>query len=171
MTVSGGEALAQSDFVAELLCACKEAGLHTAVDTAGDVPFSAFEAVLPCTDLFLYDIKAADAELHRRGCGRDNQRILDNLHHLCALGANVRLRVPVIPGFNDEPEEMEAIGALIASLPGSYALDLLRFHRMGASKYQHLQLPYRAEDLLPPDDERMCLLASVLTPYCESLHI
>lgn len=171
VTVSGGEALLQADFVAELLCALRRRGIHTAVDTAGDVPFSAFEAVLPHTDLFLFDIKAADPELHRQGCGRDNLRILANLRRLCGAGAPVRLRVPVIPGFNDTPEAMTAIGEIIGSLPGRRPLDLLRFHRMGEAKYGHLGQAYRAGELEPPDDEKMRLLAKALSPHCDGIEI
>lgn len=171
VTVSGGEALLQSEFVAELLAACRERGIHTTVDTAGDVPFSALEAVLPYTDMFLFDIKAADAELHRQGCGRDNARIVDNLRRLCERGAEVRLRVPVIPIYNDTDEAMRAIGALIGTLHGSHPLDLLRFHRMGGAKYEHLALPYPAGNLEPPDDGRMVALAAILAPYCASVQI
>jgi pyruvate formate lyase activating enzyme len=171
VTVSGGEVLLQSGFAAALLAECKQAGMHTAVDTAGDVPYDAFEAVLPYTDLFLFDVKAADPALHRKGCGKDNRRILENLRRLSAGGANVRLRIPVIPGFNDNEEAIGQIGALICALPGRHPTDLLRFHRMGAEKYTSLQRTYRAEALESPDDARMQALADVLKTCCVSVQI
>ncbi len=171
ITASGGEALLQSAFVAELFAACMQSGLHTALDTAGDVPFQAFEDVLPHTDLILYDIKAADPTLHRRGCGTDNLRILDNLHRLCALEVELRLRVPVIPGFNDDAAAIKDIGRLIRTLPGAYKLDLLRFHRMGGIKYDALHVDYPAANIEPPGDAQMSALADVLRPYCAEVNI
>ena len=171
MTISGGEALLQSSFAAELLAACKREGIHTAVDTAGDVPYQAFEDVLPYTDLFLYDVKAASPGLHRKGCGKDNGRIVENLRRLSESGAEIRLRIPVIPGFNDNPEEMERIGALIGSLSGKQPADLLRFHRMGAVKYEGLQREYAAKAFEPPDDALMRRLAEILKPHCACIQI
>ena len=161
VTLSGGEVLLQSAFAAEVLAALRAEGIHTAVDTAGDVPYEAFEQVLPHTELFLYDVKAADPEQHREGCGRDNGRILANLRHLSGAGANIRLRVPVIPGFNDADARMEGIAALIAGLPERHPVDLLRFHRMGSGKYEGLDQSYRAQALSPPDDQRMEALAGL----------
>jgi pyruvate formate lyase activating enzyme len=159
ITVSGGEALLQPVFAAAFLAACRENGWHTAVDTAGEVPFSAFEAVLPYTELFLYDIKVIDPARHTQGCGTDNRRILDNLRRLSALGAEIRLRVPVVPGFNDDEAAMAEIGAFTQTLPRAHPLDLLRFHRMGAVKYKNLRRTYPANDITPPDDTRMRALA------------
>ncbi len=166
VTLSGGEALMQGEFAGEVLRLLRERGIRTAVDTAGDVPYSAFERVAGAADLFLFDIKTAEGWRHERGCGRGNARILGNLHRLCQTGANIRLRVPVIPGFNDSAEAMRAIGGVIGGLPGRYPLDLLRFHRMGAQKYAALGIAYRAEESAPPDDEAMRGFAKELRPYC-----
>ncbi len=139
VTCSGGECLLQADFLRAFLAACRAQGIHTAVDTAGHLPWTAFAAVLPHTDLFLYDIKCADAALHRVGTGADNRLILDNLHRLCDAGAEVIVRVPVIPGFNDTPTEQAAIAALLEPLP-IRAVELLPYHRMGEHKFAALGL-------------------------------
>ena len=176
VTVSGGEALLQSRFAAEFLRVCKESGIDTAVDTCGDVPFSAFEEVLPYADLFLYDIKAADPGLHKKGCGRDNGRITENLRRLSHMafegsGTDIRLRIPVIPGFNDCSEEMERTAELIGSLPSKHSADLLRFHRMGMIKYDGLGIDYAAADTEPPSDNKMTELAGILKPVCKRVEI
>jgi pyruvate formate lyase activating enzyme len=166
VTVSGGEPLLQPEFVAAFLALCRERGWHTAVDTAGDVPYAAFESVLPYTDLFLYDLKTADNEKHRQGCGSGNGRILANLNRLSAAGAAIRIRIPVIPGYNDGDTDIMKTGEVIAKLPNAHPVDLLRFHRMGSVKYDGLRQTNAAAELTPPSDGRMRRLAEILSKYC-----
>ena len=139
VTCSGGECMLHVDFLCELLRKCKEKGIHTAVDTAGDVPFESFEKVLPYTDLFLYDIKAISDELHREGTGVSNRRILENLEKLAEKGADIIVRIPVIGGFNDEENELLAIKAFIDRL-GIKKVELLPYHAMGEHKYEALSM-------------------------------
>ena len=141
ITCSGGEPLLQVDFLRELLSLCKQAGLHTAVDTAGNLPFSAFEAVLPVTDLFLYDIKAVTPALHRQATGVDNRQILENLPRLLSAGGRVLIRVPVVQEYNGTLEELAAIGDYLAPL-GPLTVELLPYHDYGAGKYGTMGLPY-----------------------------
>ena len=108
---SGG--MLQPDFLASLLRLCRENRVHTAVDTAGCVPFRSFEKILPCTDLFLYDIKLMDPEKHREYTGAGNEIILANLARLLRAGQRVWIRVPIIPGVNDTIEEMRRIRAFL----------------------------------------------------------
>ena len=136
VTLSGGECMLYPDFVAALAAACKREGISVAVDTAGDVPFAYFETLLPLTDLFLYDLKALDVDLHRRGTGRGNTRILQNLEGLVQCGGNVLIRIPLIPGFN-EGEEAERIAAFCAERGLAY--EILPYHRFGESKEKALQ--------------------------------
>ena len=117
MTCSGGEPLTQSEFVAELMRAAKAAGISTALDTAGNVDYSAFERVLPFTDLILYDLKCIDPELHRRVTGAGNALILENLRRLATEGVPIWIRIPVVPGVNDNIENMAATAAFLATLP------------------------------------------------------
>ena len=171
VTVSGGEALAQSEFVAALLAGCRREGLHTVVDTCGDVPYEAFRQVLPHTSLFLYDLKAADAALHRRGTGRDNRRILKNLRSLSGEGAEILVRVPVIPGFNDSPGEIERIGQVVRGLPSAPPVELLPFHNMGASKYEALDRPCAAAACIPPPPAHMEALADLMKTYVNDVRL
>ena len=109
VTFSGGECLLQQDFLCEILEKCKAAGIHTAVDTAGHIHWNVFEKVLPYTDLFLYDMKAFDCNIHRKYTGVSNECILENLKKLFEAGANIWIRIPVIPGVNDTVKEMQKI--------------------------------------------------------------
>ena len=136
-TFSGGECMLQPEALAELLERCRAAGIHTAVDTAGDVPWERFERILPWTDLFLYDVKCVSEDLHRAGTGVSNRRILENLQRLSASGAAIRIRVPVIPGFNADEAEMRRIAAFLAGIRHAGA-ELLPYHALGEHKYAAL---------------------------------
>lgn len=154
VTLSGGEPLMQAAFAEEILRGCKAEGLHTAIETAGNVPWSAFERVLPWTDLFLFDIKLADAEKHRRWTGSDNRRILDNFRRLCGSGKEVIVRVPLIPGVNDGAE-FDAIVELARGDVGE--LHILPYHDLGRSKYEQLGIAYPMADAENTDGEiRRC---------------
>jgi pyruvate formate lyase activating enzyme len=140
LTCSGGECLLQPDFAAELLRRARAASLRTAVDTAGHVEWRAFEAVLPYTDLFLYDVKCADPALHRRWTGADNRLVLDNLARLARRGARYWLRIPLIPGVNDSVGELEAVAALIDPIPPPKRVCLIPYHVLGQDKYPQVGL-------------------------------
>lgn len=137
MTLGGGEPLAQADFAAAILQAAKAKEVHTAVETAGHVPWDNFEKVLPYTDLFLYDLKHMDPKTHRQWIGQNNQLILSNLERLRQRTRNIILRTPVIPGFNDNEADIAAI-ARQGRLLGIHELHLLPFHRFGEGKYRLL---------------------------------
>ena len=136
VTFSGGDPMLQADALREVLRACKELGIHTAVDTAGCIPFEAFEKVLPYTDLFLFDIKCIDATLHKAYTGVSNELILENAQKLDACGANIWIRTPVIPGFNDDAEEQSMIDEFVRSLLHVKRHDKLPYHDYGVGKYR-----------------------------------
>ena len=155
VTFSGGEPLLQADFLAETARLCREQGIPSiAVDTAGAVLRQAFEKVLPFVDHFLYDIKAVSEAVHIAGTGVSNRLILDNLQWLDAQGKNIYIRVPVIPGINDDPEEIREIGNRMHSLSSLRELRLLPYHTFGREKYQTLGDPM-PECFPVPDDETM----------------
>jgi len=136
MTLSGGEPLFQPDFTAALLAAAKAEGLHTCLDTSGQAPWERLEALLGDVDLFLFDVKETDPEAHERLTGADGALALANLERLSSAGAAIILRCPLIPGLNDRPEHLQAIGALAGRLPGVKRVDLLPYHALGVSKLQ-----------------------------------
>ncbi len=140
VTFSGGECLLQSDFVAGMLHRIKEQGITTAVDTCGAVEWSAIEKTLPYCDTYLYDVKCADAALHKAYTGLDNTRILENLRKLDESGAVIWIRVPVIPDVNDTESETRAIAEIVNGLQNVRRVTLIPYHTLGKSKYQTLGL-------------------------------
>lgn len=135
VTFSGGECMLQIDFLEEILKTCKENGIHTAVDTAGHVPYEYFERILPYTNLFLYDVKCYDSEKHKKYTGVRNELILENLKKLLATGKSVWVRIPIIPTVNDTVEESQRIKAYISSCGKPEKIELLPYHAMGEHKY------------------------------------
>lgn len=131
VTFSGGECMLYPEFIQELAKKCCQSGIQVAIDTAGNVPWSHFEKVLPYVDCFLYDIKALDPELHRTGTGNGNTLILENLDKLIQTGNSIIIRTPVIPGYNDG-KELEQISRYCAlrGLPH----EKLKYHPLGESK-------------------------------------
>ena len=159
VTFSGGECMLQIDFLEEILKACKENGIHTAVDTAGHVPYESFERILPHTDLFLYDVKCFDSVKHKQYTGVGNKLILDNLKTLLGTGKAVWVRIPIIPTVNDTEEEMQQISALLEAHKNYERVELLPYHAMGQHKYSALGMHARQFDV--PDSNAMELLKSI----------
>lgn len=160
VTFSGGECMLRLDFLCEMLKKCRENGIKTAIDTAGHVPFSHFERVLPFTDLFLYDVKSMDAQVHKQYTGVDNTLILDNLAKLLARGARVWIRVPVVVGINDTEAEMLALSTFLHKHGLPEKIELLPYHAMGESKARAIgREPQRFS---APDKTRLAALAALL---------
>jgi pyruvate formate lyase activating enzyme len=160
-TLSGGEPLLHADFCAELFARLKADGIHCALDTCGKVPWEAFEKVLPHTDMFLYDLKHVDETLHREATGRSNLRILDNLKRLTQCNVPVEIRIPIIPGFNDDPRSVEAIGRLLKGLANIVAVRLLPYHQ-AHSKYEAIGWPDHMPDADTPTAAQMAAIAAQL---------
>ena len=159
VTFSGGECMLQIDFLEEILKACKENGIHTAVDTAGHVPYERFEKILPYTDLFLYDIKCFDSKKHREYTGVGNEWILENLKRLLATNTPVWVRIPIIPTVNDTEEEMQSIKAYIFSCGKPEKIELLPYHAMGEHKYT--AIGKSAQSFSVPNEEKMRQLKNI----------
>lgn len=140
----------QPDALTELLKGCQAAGVHTAVDTAGNVPWESFEQVLPYTDLFLYDIKAMDTDVHKACTGVENGRILENFTRLADRGENIFVRYPYIPGMNDD--QVEKIAEFLHQWQQIEA-ELLPYHKLGNSKYRALEAQNVFEGTVPLKDE------------------
>lgn len=161
VTLSGGEVLCQADFARELLIACKQAGLHTAIESASSAKFEEIEKLLPYLDLYLMDIKHIDSAKHKEYTGVSNERILENARKIAQSGVELIIRTPVIPGFNDTPEEIKAISHFAKSLSGVREHHLLPYHRLGMDKYEGLGRNYSLKEIEPPSKEKMEYLLSV----------
>ncbi len=171
VTFSGGEALLQHHFLLALLKACRNAGIHTAVDTSGFATWAVIDQIRPYVDLFLYDLKALDDRIHRQYTGVSNALILSNLQRLSSLGHAILLRMPLIPGINDSPEAIRAAGELAASLPNLAGLEILPYHLAGVEKYRRLDIQYELPGLVPPAGDQVEAAAQVLREYKLSVHV
>ena len=156
VTFSGGECMLQIDFLSEILKKCKENGIHTAVDTAGCVPFESFEKILPYTDLFLYYIKVFDKEKHKIYVGVDNSLILENVKKLLSHGAKLWIRTPIIVGVNDSKEEIQNIKNFVRQYGEPEKFELLPYHEMGESKYGAIDKEFKK--FTAPSKEQMGIL-------------
>lgn len=159
VTCSGGECMLQIDALSELLQKCKAAGLHTAVDTAGHLPWQFFQRILPHTDLFLYDIKAFDAQIHQKYVGVKNDLILENLQKLLQNKVRVWVRIPIICGVNDRLEELRKIRDFLDAAGKPEKIELLPYHRMGENKYRALGMS--PQHFAVPSPETMRRLEAV----------
>lgn len=144
VTVSGGEPLMQSSFVAELFQACKQEGIQTCCESTFYTDWEEIEKILPYTDILISDIKHMDTQVHQHYTGAPNEKILDNLKRLAAQGREIILRLPVIPGVNDDQKNIEATADFILHEMGGKirTLQLLSFMRLGEEKYASLGIPY-----------------------------
>jgi pyruvate formate lyase activating enzyme len=161
VTFSGGEPLLQAGFLLGLLQACRERGIHTALDTSGFSSWKALDRIRPHVDLFLYDLKLVDLARHKKFTGVSNLRILENLQRLSAHGHNIVLRVPIIPGINDDLENIRSTGSFAASLPHLTRVDLLPYHRAALGKYERLHKAYSFSELHVPSEQEMTQIAQV----------
>jgi len=157
VTFSGGEPLLQTDFLLEALIACKSKGYHTAVDTSGYSKQEDFLSIVPFTDLFLFDIKHLDAEKHNLYTGVSNELILSNFKMILQTGKEVMVRVPVIPGLNDDPVNLEKLKVFFtgSACKNLKKINLLPYHRIGASKYRKFNMTNRMNGIDPPSKGRM----------------
>jgi pyruvate formate lyase activating enzyme len=169
VTFSGGEPLLQRDFLLALLRACKEKEIHTALDTCGFAPWETLDDIREHVDLFLYDLKLMDDAKHRKFTGVSNEAILGNLQALSQRGHSIILRIPIIPGINDNAEHIRQIGVFAAGLPRLNRVDLLPYHHAGAEKYHRLDKVYDLPETRPPSDERMAKTAQILRGF--GLHV
>jgi len=155
VTLSGGEPLRQADFCMELLQKLKSQRIHTAVDTCGYANKAEFEKILPYTDYFLYDIKHFNNNMHLEGTGKSNKLILENLGFLNDSGADIEIRFPLIPGYNDEPELIHQIACYLGKLRQIQKIKILPYHSMAGSKYVSLDMKNTLTDLTPPTKEQI----------------
>ncbi|MGI5999212.1 MAG: glycyl-radical enzyme activating protein, partial [Lutispora sp.] len=116
-------------------------------------------------DLLLYDLKLMDNEKHKKYAGGSNEIILDNLKELINLGKRIFIRIPIIPGINDDNDNLEAIGRFLSGLRGIEQINVLPYHNIAMEKYKRLNKKYGLADLKAPSDERMKEIAQKLMTY------
>jgi pyruvate formate lyase activating enzyme len=155
VTFTGGEPMQQITFLEGALIACKEMQIHTTVDTCGYSSWENFQAILPLVDLFLYDVKLMDADKHLLYTSAPNKLILENLKKLSGEEANIIVRVPLIPGINDDEENLECCASFLNSLPRLRGIELMPYHEIGIAKYQALGKTYRLERITPPKEDQV----------------
>jgi pyruvate formate lyase activating enzyme len=154
VTFSGGEPLIQPDFLEALLEGCKERNIHTALDTCGYAARKTVDRIKDKVDLFLYDIKSMDDRTHKKYTGVSNKLIIQNFERLAENGSRISVRFPVIPGVNDDNENVVRTGGFALS-HGVKHVCLLPYHRAGIEKYRSLDRTYRMEDVQSLSDEKM----------------
>jgi pyruvate formate lyase activating enzyme len=162
VTFSGGEPLGQMEFLLEALQACEERELHRAVDTSGLAKTEDVLKVAEHTDLFLFDLKVMDDQRHRQTTGVSNQRIVENLRALDAVKQAVRVRVPVIPGINDDHDNFLAMADLLATLNHVQQVDLLPYHSSAREKHQKFGMPWKLNGATHQPPEQLEELAAVI---------
>lgn len=153
MTLSGGEPMLQFDFSYALLKMAKEQGIHTCMETCGFAPKEQYEAILPYTDIFLFDYKETNPEKHKEFTGVSNELILENLKRLDSGGAKIILRCPIIPTLNDREEHFTGIAETANSLKNVSEIHIEPYHPLGKGKAEHLGKDYPLRDLSFPEEE------------------
>lgn len=170
VTLSGGEPLAQPEFTRELLKACKSKGWHTAIETTGFTTKEVIEDVFPWIDLALTDIKAINPAVHEENTGVNNSRILENLIRISFI-TKVVVRIPVIPGVNDNPDEIRSIAEFAKLMSGVDTLHLLPYHTFGENKYSLLGRLYPLDGVQSLADEKMERLKKIVESMGFHCHI
>ena len=165
VTFTGGEPIYQKEFLGEALLVCKEKQIHTAVDTCGHSSWDNLKAILPLVDLFLYDVKLMDENKHITYTSCSNRLIVGNLQKLSETGAHIIVRIPLIPGINDDDENLDACASFLAQLPSLDGVALMPYHDIGLAKYQALGKKCKLTNTLSPTNEQIAEAEELLSSY------
>ena len=163
ITLSGGEPLYQPEFTEAILRLCRKEGIATAVETSSATAWAVMDRIRPLVDLWMCDIKHVDPQQHRDLTGSDNRAILTNLRNLSQNGAKMILRLPLIPGLNDDEAGLRTLGAFVKAATPSGGLELMPYHRLGGGKYERVQKEYGLDDLEPATDDDIRRAAKYLS--------
>jgi pyruvate formate lyase activating enzyme len=166
VTFSGGEPLVHTKMLIRLLDECGKRGIHRAVDTAGNVSTETLLEVAKRTDLFLYDVKMMDSDLHREWINSGNEKILENLKVLAKAGKHIIIRIPLIGGINDTDKNIELTAKFISELAGEKKLvHLLPYHNIAQNKYMKLGKSDDFEKLKEPGKESLANSIAIFEAY------
>jgi len=156
VTISGGELLLQPEFVSDLFEKCRRAGIHTCMESSGYAAESSLKRVLHHTDYVLYDLKYLNSEKHRWYTGKSNDLILSNAKIVATSGVETLFRMPLIPGINDDVENIEETAGFLHGLGNSaLRIELMPYHRLGKGKYEAMEKQYSLSEILSPTPEHL----------------
>ena len=164
-TFSGGEPLLQAGFLLSLLKACGRRDIHRAIDTTGYIDTGRLLDIASETDLFLFDIKLMDPQKHKQYTGVSNRKILHNLEQLARGAVEITIRIPLIPGINDDDDNITRTGTYLSGLPGVENVDILPYHAAGRYKYLKMSTNYNAKRIRPPTEARLSEVANRLESF------
>jgi pyruvate formate lyase activating enzyme len=164
VTFSAGEPLGQPEFLESLLICCQKKKIHTAVDTSGYISWEILSKISSKVDLFLYDLKIMNSERHKKYTGVSNKVILENLKKLTSVHNNIFVRFPVIPGINDDYQNIKEIGEFLSSLKIAQ-VNLLPYHYIGVDKYGRLGRTYKLSTTQPPSEEKLSEISAILRKF------
>lgn len=171
ITLSGGECMAQPEFAEALLRATHDYGFNTAIETTAFASREVVQSLLPHVDHFLMDIKHINSKKHEEFTTKPNEKILENARYIAENANHLIIRVPVVPTFNDTPEEIAEIARFADSLPNVTELHLLPYHRLGQDKYAGIGRTYLMDGIAPPTSEHMNMLLSAAKSASTKLHV
>jgi|SRR5699024_5658050 len=173
VTLSGGEVLCQPNFARAIAKTCRKEGYHTTIETAFNVSWDNLEMVLKNVDQAYVDIKFFDEDLHRKYTKTGNNKILENLIRTNDLPYkfDLRIRVPIVPGLNDCPEELEQIAKFCQKLDKLEHIEVLAYHRLGLGTYKEMGIPYKLGDIETPSPEYMEDIRSFFNQYVPTIFI
>jgi pyruvate formate lyase activating enzyme len=164
VTLSGGEPAQQSKFTYKLLKALKENGYHSVLDTCGYTTWDNLKKILKYVDLVFFDLKHMNPIKHKKFTGVSNELILSNLKQIVGLGKSTRIRIPLIPGFNDSEEHLRCLSKFLRELPVE-TVDILPYHKMGVSKYDSLDREYKLKDIKLHKKEQLMEIKNLISCY------
>jgi pyruvate formate lyase activating enzyme len=165
VTFSGGEPTAQPQFIDDLLMECRREGINTAIDTCGYVEKTILIALTAKADLILYDLKGGCSARHRSNTGVDSVPILENLDELARLHHSIWLRLPIVPGYTDDPGEMEALASRYSSMKSIKRVCLLPYHAMGDAKLKKLGKCPKLPNVSAPSPQILDMLTEIWVRY------
>ncbi|MBS7641437.1 MAG: glycyl-radical enzyme activating protein [Candidatus Bathyarchaeia archaeon] len=167
VTLSGGDPISQPEFSAAILKMCRERGINTCIETSAYGDWGSLAKMLAYTDFLYVDIKHIDPLKHKKFTGKSNRKILKNIENISKSYPDmpVVVRVPVVPGYTDDMENIRAIALFVSGLGKNFKIELLPYHRLGIHRYEALSRPYLLRDLMPPPHEHIKTLKRFIESY------
>lgn len=164
ITLTGGDPCKQPRFAKDLLVECKKE-FHTAIETSGFAPWSCLKEILEYSDHVFFDVKHMDSKRHQELTGVRNEVILHNLKKTSEIHPSITVRIPLIPGYNDEPENIRKTAEFVCELKNIYKIEILPYINFGISKYEMLGVTYKLLDVKPPSSVLIRERVNIIRSY------